>query len=296
MRVFGGLGNQQFQLAYGLYLTKKYKGQLVLDTSYFLKRYHPFKEQGFLYPEKLSLFSNSFVFTQKWEKELIGTIFYFGKVSRILAKLMRYFSFMPHICIGKDSFSIIEGRRNYIQGFFQNESLIDEVRTNMVKILTEKFVIAECHQSTLKKMSSCCSVSLHIRRGDYINGKSSIVNNFASVSLDYYIKSLSVINASEPIERVFVFSDDIAWAKKNLNSQFKIEFVDYVSDANADVVEQFLMRSCKHNIIANSTYSWMSAWLNTNDKKIVCCPKKWFSDIKRKNDIYIPKSWIRIPN
>jgi TFIIF-interacting CTD phosphatase-like protein len=87
----------------------------------------------------------------------------------------------------------------------------------------------------------------------------------------------------------FLFiSDDIEFVKQNYPNS-------YYSIFNDEMIDLILMSLCDHNIIANSTFSWWSAWLNKNNNKTVVGPKKWFSDqsdIDSKN--IIPKSWIQI--
>jgi hypothetical protein len=106
--------------------------------------------------------------------------------------------------------------------------------------------------------------------------------------LDYYQKSINLINSRVKDPKYYVFSDDMDWVKKNLI----IKNAVYV-EGNKGGVDLQLMSLCKHNIIANSTFSWWGAWLNNNPEKIVISPKKWFNDMNMKNDI-IPEDWIKI--
>ena len=86
-----------------------------------------------------------------------------------------------------------------------------------------------------------------------------------------------------------MFSDDIEWAHNNYKD---IENIIFVAQ-NKSYEDMYLMSLCKHNIIANSSFSWWGAWLNENDNKIVIAPKKWFKNEKMKNSI-LPKSYIKI--
>ena len=94
-----------------------------------------------------------------------------------------------------------------------------------------------------------------------------------------------------------MFSDDIAWAKHNIKREGFLFY--YISDKSISSSEDIILMSlCKHNIIANSTFSWWGAWLNTNVDKIVISPKKWFKtngdEDNKKNENLIPEQWIRL--
>ena len=91
----------------------------------------------------------------------------------------------------------------------------------------------------------------------------------------------------------FVFSDDIEWVKENLNITFPVVYLSGIKNIKS-YEELVLMSKCKHNIIANSSFSWWGAWLNTNQKKIVIAPKRWFNDVKLDTTDLIPENWIRI--
>lgn len=92
------------------------------------------------------------------------------------------------------------------------------------------------------------------------------------IHLNYYNKSFKIINKKIKNPKYFFFSDDITWVKNNVKKKNSI----YVSGFN-EVEDLISISNCKHQIIANSTFSWWGAWLNDNQKKIVIAPNKWSS-------------------
>ena len=146
-----------------------------------------------------------------------------------------------------------------------------------------------------KKIRACnISCSIHIRRGDYVTSKAS--NKVHGVlNMNYYKNAIKLLekNFSNDIH-FFLFSDDIEWVVDNLkikNSTFIINGLK--SDPHEDI---YLMSLCDHNIIANSSFSWWGAWLNTNPEKMVVCPQRWFLNKKlQRESVDIPcKSWVKI--
>lgn len=133
------------------------------------------------------------------------------------------------------------------------------------------------------------SVSLHIRRGDYLTAENSIFQNICTPT--YYKNAVSYMNSNVVNPYYFIFSNDIEWCKNNLNLD-NITFVDWNIGVNS-YKDMQLMSLCKHNIIANSSFSWWGAWLNNNPNKVVCVPKRWYNN---KATVYgeCPDSWVRI--
>jgi hypothetical protein len=90
----------------------------------------------------------------------------------------------------------------------------------------------------------------------------------------------------------YLFSDDIHWAKENLESNdVKIVSGAWTTDHLQDL---YVMSQCRHNIIANSSYSWWGAWLNENPQKIVIAPVKWFNKGPKETQDLMPETWMRI--
>ena len=124
-------------------------------------------------------------------------------------------------------------------------------------------------------------VSIHIRRGDYTN----LPNHHHNLSMSYYLNAINYFKGF----KFLVFSDDIDWCKDNFIGD---NFI-FVEDTN-DIEDLYLMSMCEHNIIANSTFSWWGAWLNSNSNKKVVYPNTWFGPVYkhfRTNDLF-PEDWI----
>lgn len=141
----------------------------------------------------------------------------------------------------------------------------------------------------LHQITNSESLAIHIRRGDYVTNK--IASDWLGVlPLKYYQEAIRTMQKKRTLSHVFVFSDDIAWAKTNLQLPYPTKYVD-VSVPNKDVVEFELMKHCKHHIIANSSFSWWAAFLNANPEKIVIAPKRWYNKVSIDTSTMHPPTW-----
>ena len=141
-----------------------------------------------------------------------------------------------------------------------------------------------------RKIESHESISLHIRRGDFV--QDSKTHQFhGACSLDYYNRCIEYVSEKTNNPHFFVFSDDPHWAKENLRQDISTTIVENNSGFKAYEDLQ-LMSQCKHNIIANSSFSWWGAWLNANPDKIVCAPKQWFRNKLMDTKYFIPEGFI----
>ena len=107
--------------------------------------------------------------------------------------------------------------------------------------------------------------------------------------MQYYYDAINIIEKEHKQLTLFIFSDDISWVKKNLKTNYPIIFIE----GNKSHEDLTLISLCRHNIIANSTFSWWGAWLNTNPKKIVIAPNQWLTDKTIRTEDLIPNSWIK---
>ena len=111
--------------------------------------------------------------------------------------------------------------------------------------------------------------------------------------LDYYQKAIKYINDKVGDIQLFVFSNDILWAKENLKTDQEINFVDNNTEENG-YEDMRLMSLCRHHIIANSSFSWWGDWLGTAEDKIVVAPKKWMANEQSGHEDIVPSEWIKI--
>jgi hypothetical protein len=171
-------------------------------------------------------------------------------------------------------------------GYFQSEKFFE----NYKDVIREQFELKkEITDFVLSKYPSITnSLSIHIRRGDYVGQP----NHHPVVPVSYYEKIINEI--SQNYDFIFVFSDDIQWAKENFKGdKFTFPQFEFNDDLNCFV----LMTLAKDNVIGNSTYSWWAAWLNKNQNKKVYTPhyKQWFgpSYSNLDTDDLIPINWIQ---
>jgi hypothetical protein len=180
--------------------------------------------------------------------------------------------------------------KNYLEDYWQNEKYFKNIRNILLKDFTLKKESSD-FKKLAKNIFQTNSVSIHIRRGDY--AKSWKTKKYHGlISLNYYQKAYKIIIKKVDNPAFFVFSDDTNWVKKNLKINHPIIYVSCFNKlTNAE--ELILMSICKHNIIANSSFSWWGAWLNKNSSKIVIAPKRWFAEKNDYEDI-VPQDWIRV--
>ena len=136
----------------------------------------------------------------------------------------------------------------------------------------------------LEKINNTNSVSIHVRRGDYL--KDNNINIHGLCSLEYYLRAIEILNMSSYKFSFFIFSDDLEWCKAKFSFSNDLHFCE------GNFLEDFfLMSKCKNNIIANSSFSWWAAFLNENINKTVIYPSNWFAN--KKDSIYFPTKWLK---
>lgn len=261
----GGLGNQMFQ--YALYKKFENDGKNVKMDIY------PYKAQkmhnGF---ELNKIFNLKINYADSIESFLMIDQNYINELEDD-----RFYNFQ------KD---ILNVNNCYLDGYWLNEKYFKEMRKSILDSYSFKVDDRE-NISMLEKIQSSESVSIHVRRGDFLS-----ISDFSNIAtIDYYNEALGVMRDKLKNPQFYIFSDDIEWVKENLNIDNCV-FINFNRGENS-YKDMFLMSKCKHNIIANSTFSWWGAWLNSNPEKIVIRPHKWLHSAKADDDMCTSSNWIR---
>lgn len=180
----------------------------------------------------------------------------------------------------------------YLEGYWQSEKYFKDIKT----IIRQDFTLKRPQKGQNKKLAgligSSESVSIHIRRGDYILDPQ--VNKVhGTCDLDYYYGAIDKLTKSVHSPSFFIFSDDPKWVQDHICLAYPTTYVDFNGPDKA-YEDLSLMSQCRHHIIANSTFSWWGAWLNENPDKMVIAPKRWFNDNSRDTKDLMPDNWIRM--
>ena len=292
VNIIGGLGNQMFQYAFGYAVSKENKTLLKLDISgfnaYKLRKY---ELNLFRIDQNVQIkFKNGSLLSKVNSKE--NTFFdkAYSKSLRFLLKFTDfYFEEKKEFFFEKQVFD--RKTDTYYYGYWQNEKYFKKYRDDILRIFCWKKIHHDAEKYK-QKIINRESVSIHIRRGDYVTN---INTNYihGTCGINYYKKATIEIKKIKKNVKFFIFSDDMDWAKDNLNFLDNKVFVE-LGKAIPDHEEMYLMSQCKHNIIANSSFSWWGAWLNQNLAKKVIAPKIWFNNSKLNTDDLIPRSWLQL--
>lgn len=289
VRIIGGLGNQMFQYATGRNLSIRNSTKLILDTQ---PLEDANRENFTIRNFELGIFNlddkvkkNPFLNLLNSSDKIFSSVYY-----RVKRKLIRFNSYFE-----KNLKYDIEiqglGRNVYLDGYFQSENYFKESRKILLNDFEFQIELNIENKNILNLIKKSNAVSIHIRRGDYVNNKQ--INSVHGVlQKPYYDNAIDYIINKEKAPYFFIFSDDPQWVKDN----YKLNFPFVVISNNIgdqSYIDMYLMSCCSHNIIANSSFSWWGAWLNTNPNKIVIGPKKWFNDAMKKNSIMCP-DWIEM--
>lgn len=292
VNIKGGLGNQLFQYAAGraLLLRRNRRNgkedELKIDIG-------GYEKQNLINTQRRYLLSKFNINAGIASIEEINRIKYpNGIISKIYSYIRRKIFRQFNIGFNNSIFNSTDPL--YLDGFFQTEKYFNDAEIEIRKEITLRNPLSTESKMILVQINehSNISISLHIRRGDYINDRKTNLHH-GICSIEYYYNALKHITSKlgENV-KVFMFSDDITWVQQNIVLKYPTIYVSVLGIP--DYEELILMSSCKHNIISNSSFSWWGAWLNPNPNKIVISPKKWsLKNIRSRKDI-TPAKWIKI--
>jgi hypothetical protein len=289
-RLMGGLGNQMFQYAAGKALAQRLGTSLELDLSFLNKNGGIETKRSFA----LEVFRLKPVLLN----DPLSAEFLRMKEQQFYRVLNRNFPALlskHYFAETKFSFdSRIQDQKNntLLDGFWQTEKYFKE-SAELIRADFEFAIPLDPRNAALvAEITSSDSAGIHVRRGDYVKDK--ITNAYHGVcNVDYYRKAMEELQKVFPDMRWYVFSDDADWVRTNLTFLNGMTVVDFNTGAES-YRDMQLMSLCRHQVIANSSFSWWAAWLNRNKDKTVIAPEKWFlkSGIDT-SDIY-PEDWIKL--
>ncbi len=283
----GGLGNQMFQYAAGLSLAANHGTKLKVDVSLLNEadaeigtvRYFDLQQLQ-LSPEiatkeEISNIEPGSLFTILMEK--IKPAF-----KRRIYKEADY-TFDTNFFSAKDNI--------YLKGYRQSEKYFSPIKDQIRRGFQFNNEVIKAVAAKASELKSLNSVSIHIRRGDYSNP---IVRNYHGIlGAAYYQQAIRYMESNVSECQFYIFSDDPEWVKTNLKFDAPVQIVSGVETKN-HFEDFYLISQCKHQVIANSTFSWWAAWLNPNPDKIVIAPEKWFNNAPYDTRDLIPESWIKM--
>lgn len=278
IKMTGGLGNQLFIYAFYMQMKCLHPNTRIDLSDMMHYHVHHGYELHRIFP---TLPYNEFCINQKLKK-VIEFLFF----KTLLERKQDLSTLRAFFC--KRLWPLI-----YFKGFYQDERYFKPIEADVRRAFT--FNPELCNEQTKALAARITadpkSVSLHVRRGDYL--QPSVWRNTGCVCQEpYYRDAIKAMSARVSNVRFYVFSDDIEWARAHLPLPTDTVFVSHNSGFDS-WQDMYLMSLCRHNIICNSTFSWWGAWLNAHSDKTVMAPSQWSAQCDMPN--ICPKEWVRIP-
>ena len=288
--IFNGLGNQMSQ--YAFYLSKA-------NVS---------KSTRFLFSKKSNKIHNGYelngVFGIEYKDSLINKVLYFAfrvagykKFPFISRPVIRILNFLGISIVNEnDDYNFkpgyllpSKGLKFYVGGWHSEKYFLtvkDRVRNAFEFNLNN---IGKENLEVLEKIKRSNSVSVHVRRGDFLDSDN--YNKLGAVcNLNYFLRAIEKMKSLVDNPQFFFFTNDHSWVKANFNAPgFTVIAINTKEDSWKDM---FLISNCSHHINSNGSFSWWSAWLNKNPHPFVIVPRNFVAN-KHFEDIY-PESWIQL--
>lgn len=281
VQTIGGLGNQLFQYAAGRCLAEKHGVELKLDIGAF----DEYKLRNF----DLQAFHTRFSFATPEETRPFTQRNFIQKLRNKLApiswkKVYRH----PEFHFAAPFHALPDGV--YLKGYWQSEKYFAPIS----QLIRQEFRLQEQHINKVAGLGQTMkqeeSVAVHIRRGDYTDPATQVMHGIIPVA--HYQQAIQMIREKLQQPKFYIFSDAIQQVKEEL----PIADAVYVSGqySTTHFEDLHLMSCCRHNIIANSSFSWWGAWLNDHPGKTVIAPRLWFREGPKDLQDLMPEDWIRI--
>jgi hypothetical protein len=288
VQLAGGLGNQMFQYAAGRSLASARKVEMRYDATGWFKsgnakptlREYSLDCFNITSPQASPLRIASFKVMARYGGWMFDML---GEVGRHHRPIVYH---EPHLHFDDAFFEL--STNAYVVGYWLSEKYFRMISDDIRREFSWKVPQTGRNREIAHLIRSTVSVGLHVRRGDFVSDAETN-KIIGTCSLDYYHKSVAEIGNRFRNPHFFIFSDDIKWVKDNVEIDFPVVYVE--NNFSAPFEDMRLMSQCKHNIIANSSFSWWAAWLNTNPEKVVLAPGVWFNERAISTIDLIPDNW-----
>lgn len=271
VQLSGGLGNQMFEYALCLSLKEKGKEVKIDDTTCYADAgTRPIRLDvfGITYQragreELVEMTDASMRLTDRIRRKLTGR--------RTKAYREKDINFDPRV---------MELDPALLEGCFQSEKYFADCREQVREafrfrgIESGKYAISEALVKIRDQIDSTESVGVHIRRGDYLDPSHGGIYSGICTE-EYYRKAFALLEEKYPDARFFLFSNDPQWTGEHFGGKNRVLVEGTTEDTG--YLDLYLMSRCRHNIIANSSFSWWGAWLNSNPSKTVVAPSRWLN-------------------
>lgn len=306
IKICSGLGNQMFQYAFLLAMKKRFPKEKIVydDTTYiFHDVHHGFELSKYFNLDTPKLKWENYrkiypfcytVIQHEWTKKIYkkSGIFKAGisKLDNVFGEKVvhhkdkKVYQYTPEVfdISNQDKTILYEGYWQNINYYLGMEKELREVFdfTTMMKL-------SEGEERLLELIENSEAVGIHVRRGDYINNPA-----FDLCNKEYFQKAIDYLTGQKKRLKLFFFTDDRAYVEE-VYKEYNPCVINHPENSGLDM---YLMSRCKHNIIANSSYSFWAAYLNSNEDKVVVAPKYVYRNRGRIEEFSVPETWHIIDN
>ena len=275
----GGLGNQMFQ--YSLYTKLQMANKNVFLDTVQIKSEMERINRGTIF--------DAFVLDKKSNRDFLANFLY----KKIRKKICKSF----HGIVAEKNTGTYDPEKlqicqGYLDGYWQSYKYFSDIRDLLLKRFQFKNCLTGENLGIYNKiLNDPYSISLHVRLGDYLSNSNARKLYGGICTIDYYRKAIEMITTKFSSPSFYIFSNEPRDAIKILPPSTSYTIVDANDEKNA-WADLFLMKTCKHNIIENSSFSWWGAWLNENPDKNVIAPSEFINGISMPD--ICPKEWARL--
>ena len=288
VELMGGLGNQMFQYALGRCLSVHRNDELFLYLARVTPEDSDQPVDGDHRKFALSVFNTRVQITTREKLQHDGA-------HLIWIVMEPGFGYFPEVLTDSACHKHLG-----LRGWWQSEKYFQSIADLIRAEFSFKTTFRTPHDTSLIEMvKTLDSVCVHIRRTDYLRAE----DDKGWLGLDYYQRAMEMVRARVAHPHLFMFSDDIAWCKENIDFPFPTTYVESRNFSDSHAADDFsLMTQCRYFVIANSTYSWWAAWLAKHPDKFVIAPHRWFRSEEgntpnphtKNSSSLVPETWTRI--